>query len=70
MTLAVLDSTITCPNCGFRKLERMPEDACMFFYACESCGARLKPKPGDCSVICSFGSVRCPPIQQGGCCGG
>lgn len=70
MTAPILNSTITCPHCGFRKLERMPEDACMFFYACESCGARLKPKPGDCCVFCSFDSVRCPPIQQGGGCGG
>ncbi|MDP3857701.1 MAG: GDCCVxC domain-containing (seleno)protein [Stagnimonas sp.] len=30
------------------------------------------PKPGDCCVYCSFGSVPCPPVQSGGragCCG-
>jgi len=29
----------------------------------QGCGARLKPKPGDCCVFCSYGSVPCPPIQ-------
>jgi hypothetical protein len=74
-----LQSTITCPECGFAREETMPLDACVFFYTCTSCGARLRPKPGDCCVFCSYGSVPCPPIQgagdsrQGteerGCCG-
>ena len=30
---------------------------------------RLKPLAGDCCVFCSYGDVKCPPIQQGdGCC--
>jgi len=57
------DSLITCPHCGTQSLERMPTDACQFFYNCGGCGARLKPKPGDCCVFCSYGSVPCPPIQ-------
>jgi hypothetical protein len=64
---------ITCPHCGTAKLEQMPTNACQFFYDCIGCGTRLKPKPGDCCVFCSYGSVRCPPIQaqgrSGGCCG-
>ena len=24
----------------------------------------LKPKEGDCCVFCSYGSVKCPPIQS------
>ena len=43
----------------------MPSDACQFFYGCRGCGQRLKPKPGDCCVFCSYGSVPCPPIQRG-----
>ena len=39
----VLVSVLTCPRCGFAKTETMPTDACLFFYDCESCGARLKP---------------------------
>ena len=45
-------------------------DACQFFYQCENCKTLLRPKPGDCCVFCSFGSVKCPPIQAArSCCG-
>ena len=57
-------STITCPECGHQKEEKMPEDACQFFYECESCHKVLKAKPGDCCVFCSYGSVPCPPVQR------
>lgn len=57
-------STITCPRCGHQKTEKMPSDACQFFYDCEGCGAVLRPEPGDCCVFCSYGSVPCPPLQQ------
>ncbi len=58
-----LRSRITCPHCGNATEETMPTDACVFFYLCEGCGSRLKPKPGDCCVFCSYGTVKCPPIQ-------
>ena len=60
-------STITCPHCGHQQTERMPEDACVYFYECEACKAMLSPKDGDCCVFCSFGSVPCPPVQRGHC---
>jgi hypothetical protein len=60
-----LNSTITCPACGHQSIETMPTDACQFFYVCGGCGARLKPKAGDCCVFCSYGSVPCPPVQEG-----
>lgn len=70
----ILESTITCPRCGAEKVEMMPTDACQFFYDCTGCGAVLRPKPGDCCVFCSYGTVPCPPIQANGdasgCCGG
>jgi len=57
----------------------MPTDSCLFFHECEACKALLRPNPGDCCVFCSFGSVKCPPIQlaekggdsasRGSCCG-
>lgn len=59
-------STITCPACGHRATERMPADACQFFYDCQGCGALLRPKPGDCCVFCSYGTVPCPPVQESG----
>lgn len=56
-------ATITCPNCGHRKTETMPVDACQYFYDCRNCGRVLKPLPGDCCVFCSYGDVKCPPLQ-------
>jgi hypothetical protein len=64
-----LESEITCPNCGYRKKETMPLDACVYFYECENCRELLKPLQGDCCVYCSYGTVKCPPIQAGkNCC--
>ena len=64
-----LISTICCPNCGREATEEMPTNACTYFYECAGCKARLKPLPGDCCVFCSYGTVKCPPIQQGlNCC--
>jgi uncharacterized Zn finger protein len=70
----ILKSEITCPNCGHKKVETMPTEACQFFYECENCGVMLKPKEGDCCVYCSYGTVSCPPVQKknadtGSCCG-
>jgi len=65
----VLESIITCPSCGHKKTETMPINACQYFYDCEGCKVVLKPHYGDCCVFCSFGSVKCPPIQEGKCCG-
>jgi hypothetical protein len=69
MNPIVLESVLTCPRCGFAKLETMPTDACQFYYECSNCEALLRPKSGDCCVFCSFASVKCPPVQaQGSCC--
>ncbi len=70
-----LQTVVTCPECEHKTAESMPEDACQFFYDCKNCGAILKPRPGDCCVYCSYGTVKCPPVQaddgQAGeaCCG-
>lgn len=64
----LLNSTITCPECGFSKEEIMPTDSCLVFYECSNCGHFLKPKKGDCCVFCSYGSVKCPPVQKTGKC--
>ena len=64
MTSGVLESAITCPQCAHKRTEVMPTDACQFFYECKGCSGLLKPNRGDCCVFCSFGSVKCPPIQQ------
>ncbi|MEO6960890.1 MAG: GDCCVxC domain-containing (seleno)protein [Puia sp.] len=64
-----LKSTITCPHCGHIKEETMPVEACQYFYKCENCHRRLKPKEGDCCVYCSYGTEKCPSAQQGACSG-
>ena len=66
----VLESVLTCPHCGHARREVMPTDACQFFYECERCKTVLRPKAGDCCVFCSYGSVKCPPVQMAGDCPG
>ncbi|MEZ4885139.1 MAG: GDCCVxC domain-containing (seleno)protein [Chitinophagales bacterium] len=61
----LLLSQLTCPHCSHQKVETMPTDACQYFYECENCHKILKPKAGDCCVFCSYGTVKCPPIQVG-----
>ncbi|WP_080641857.1 GDCCVxC domain-containing (seleno)protein [Teredinibacter turnerae] len=63
-----LESLITCPECGHKKLETMPTNACQWFYECEACHSLLRPQAGDCCVYCSFGSVPCPPVQRDSSC--
>ncbi|MBC35150.1 MAG: hypothetical protein CL663_03785 [Bacteroidetes bacterium] len=59
-----LRSNIKCPECSFEKEELMPTNACQFFYKCTKCHKILKAKKGDCCVFCSYGTVKCPPIQK------
>jgi hypothetical protein len=67
----ILQSDLTCPKCGFVATMTMPTNACLYFYECTNCHVLLRPKEGDCCVFCSYGSVKCPPIQQAlGCCVG
>lgn len=69
MAAVVLESVLTCPECGHAQQESMPTDHCQFFYECRRCKALLKPRAGDCCVYCSYGTVKCPPIQENsGCC--
>lgn len=66
--MVILNSQITCPNCGYQKTEEMPTNACQYFYQCDQCESVLKPLAGDCCVYCSYGTVKCPPIQAGEAC--
>jgi hypothetical protein len=67
----ILESVLTCPDCGHASMEVMPTDACVYFYECRRCRALLRPKLGHCCVFCSYGSVKCPPMQDAhGCCSG
>ena len=68
MTNLIEYSDITCPFCEHTETERMPTNACQYYYDCKSCSAILRPKYGDCCVFCSYGTVKCPPIQLGNGC--
>lgn len=70
MADVIPESAITCPSCRQTVTEVMPTDACAFFWECPNCHQVASPKAGDCCVYCSYGTVKCPPIQAGnGCCG-
>ena len=70
MPAVVLESGPTCPACGSTQSEATPSDACQFYCECKHCRTLLRLKPGDCRVFCSYGSVKCPPVQLGTCCSG
>lgn len=59
-----LQTTVTCPSCGFLKEETMLESECVYFYTCTHCHEVLKPIFGDCCVFCSYGTVICPSEQK------
>ena len=60
-------------NAAQPRPRRMSTNACQFFWDCTGCGTVLRPKPGNCCVLCSYATVPCPPIQIEGkgasCCG-
>jgi hypothetical protein len=59
-----IKSEITCPSCGYKKMENMPTDVCLLKYSCEKCNATLFPREGDCCVFCTYGSHKCPSKQD------
>lgn len=63
-----ITSLITCPIYGHKKEETMATDACQYFYECDNCKTVLKAQQGDCCVYCSYGSEKCPSIQEKDCC--
>ncbi len=57
-------SEITCPKCGHKKVEKLPTEVCLFKYTCENCQAELTPAVGDCCVFCTYGTHKCPSMQE------
>jgi hypothetical protein len=58
----VIDSVLTCPECGVAESVTMPAVSCQITYRCLRCGIDLWPAPGDCCVFCTYGSVPCPAV--------
>lgn len=59
-----LESTVTCPNCTYVSKEKMPVSVCVRFYECKGCGYIVIPLAGDCCIFCSYGDIKCPPVQK------
>jgi hypothetical protein len=57
-------SEITCPKCGYKKVELLPTEVCQLTYTCGKCAAVLYPKKGDCCVFCTYGDHKCPSMQE------
>ena len=60
----VLESRLTCPQCGHAEVVTMPTDACIWVHECKGCNTLMRPRVGDCCVFCSYGSVPCPSVQE------
>jgi len=58
-----LQSEITCPRCGHKAMETMPEDVCLIKYTCKKCKADLYPETGDCCVFCTYVNHKCSSKQ-------
>jgi hypothetical protein len=56
-------SEITCPKCGFKKVEVLPTEVCQLAYTCQKCSYVMHPKDGDCCVFCTYGDHKCPSKQ-------
>ena len=64
MADVLLRSVLTCPQCQSTVELTMPTDACLQVYECTKCKTVLRRKDGDCCVFCSYGSVKCLPVQS------
>nr|WP_216859666.1 GDCCVxC domain-containing (seleno)protein [Polynucleobacter sp. UB-Tiil-W10] len=58
-----MQSTVTCPHCQVSEIINFEEGA-PHLYRCRSCSAILKPKSGDCCILCSFGDRDCSSSEQ------
>ncbi|HFQ15066.1 MAG TPA: hypothetical protein ENK41_01820 [Rhodobacteraceae bacterium] len=70
-------TVLTCPHCGHRSRQSMPDLQTLTRWNCNNCHTDIQPRPGECCVFCSFGSVPCPDAQRaweqgqsGNCCSG
>ncbi len=50
---------VTCPECSHKQGMRIPNDVCIPFYKCNSCGSMIKAKES-CCVFCEYGDTLCP----------
>ena len=59
-----LESIVTCPHCQASELINLEGGVSYHLYRCQSCSVILKPKSGDCCILCSFGDRDCSSSEQ------
>ncbi|MCP5416488.1 MAG: hypothetical protein H6965_05295 [Chromatiaceae bacterium] len=42
-TEEIIESILTCPDCGSTRKGAMPEDHCVWYWRCPGCGVLLRP---------------------------
>jgi uncharacterized Zn finger protein len=52
-------SVVTCPECGHAEAELVPAGEGSLIHQCKACRVLLRPKQGDCCVLCSYGDRPC-----------
>ncbi len=62
-TLPLLQSTLTCPHCGRRRVDNRPEQSWVIAYQCAGCDVLMQPAESDCCVYCTYGLAPCPIMQ-------
>ncbi|WP_425594886.1 GDCCVxC domain-containing (seleno)protein [Polynucleobacter yangtzensis] len=62
-TIQYPQAIVTCPHCQNSEIVSSDEGS-QHFYRCGSCSAILKPKSGDCCILCSFGNRDCFSSEQ------
>lgn len=59
-----ITSEITCPECGHKATEPLPTEVCLIKYECKECGKLMTPQNNDCCVFCTYGTHKCPSMQN------
>ena len=61
-TKEVTTTTITCPKCGHKQEESIPQTNCQPFYTCNGCDEMISvPKESqNCCVFCEYADKKCP----------
>ncbi|WP_370624068.1 GDCCVxC domain-containing (seleno)protein [Polynucleobacter sp. AP-Feld-500C-C5] len=60
----LLKSILTCPHCQASEVISIEVGSSYHLYRCHSCSTILKPKSGDCCILCSFANRDCSSSEQ------
>ncbi|QWE20051.1 GDCCVxC domain-containing (seleno)protein [Polynucleobacter sp. AP-Kolm-20A-A1] len=63
-TINYPQSIVTCPHCQAAEVIDIEHGSSQHLFRCQSCSAILKPKSGDCCILCSFGNRDCSSSEQ------